>query len=53
MPKQSLEVFCKKRQLKILQTSLENTPVGVFFMKLQAFSLQVFFKKDSNTSASL
>ena len=31
--------------LKILQTLQENACVGVFFMKLQTFSLQVFKKQ--------
>ena len=38
--------------LKICKTSKENTCVGVFFMKLQAFSLQRFLKRDSNTMIS-
>ena len=46
MQKLPLEVFNKKNTfLKISQTSQENTCVGVFFMKLQAFSLQVFQKE--------
>ena len=40
--KQSPEVSCNKRVLNILQTSQENICVGIFFMKLQAFSLQDF-----------
>ena len=40
MQKQSPEVF-----LKISQTSQENNLLEFFFMKLQAFSLQVFIKE--------
>ena len=43
---------CLEVLLKICKTSKENTCVGVFFMKLQAFSLQRFLKRDSNTMIS-
>ena len=46
LQRHSPEAFWKKVFLKISQTSLENTFVGVFFLiKLQAFSLQVFYKE--------
>ena len=45
--KQSPEVFWKKI-LKILEISQENTCAGVFLVKLQVFSQQVF-KKETPT----
>ena len=45
--KQSPEVFWKK-VLKILEISQENTCAGVFLVKLQVFSQQVF-KKETPT----
>ena len=51
--KQSPEVFCKRRFLKNLQASQENTCVGVFFNKVVDLQPTRFLKKDSNTNAFL
>ena len=44
------EVYCKKVFLKISQNSQENTCTKVFFsIKLQAWDLQLYQKRDSDT----
>ena len=53
MQKWSSEVICKKKVfLKILQTSQENTCVGVFFNKVAGLQAADFFRKGSNTEVS-
>ena len=47
------EVFCKKVALKTTQSSQENTSVGVFLIKLQAFGLATLLRRDSNTGVFL
>ena len=48
------EVYCKKVFLKISQNSQENTCTKVFFsIKLQAWDLQLYQKRDSGTGLFL
>ena len=43
----------KKLFLKILQYSQERNYIGVFLMKMQAFSPATLLKRDSNTGLFL
>ena len=43
----------KKLFLKILQYSQESNYIGVFLMKMQAFSPATLLKRDSNTGLFL